>query len=54
MDTTYFPKTVVNIDGHTVNVDELAKRYVLIFITLKVKINSPFCHNFLAKFCFIN
>ncbi|GBC23525.2 uncharacterized protein OCT59_011135 [Rhizophagus irregularis] len=35
MDTTFFPETVVNIDGHTVNVDELAKRFVLIFITLK-------------------
>ncbi|RIA91730.1 hypothetical protein C1645_766904, partial [Glomus cerebriforme] len=35
MDTTIFPNTVVNIDGHTVNVDELAKRYALIYITLK-------------------
>ncbi|CAG8649857.1 5149_t:CDS:2 [Funneliformis caledonium] len=33
--TVYFPKTVVDIDGFTVNVDEAAKRHVLIFITLK-------------------
>ncbi|GBC00113.1 hypothetical protein RclHR1_03750012 [Rhizophagus clarus] len=35
MDTTLFPKTVVDIDGRSVDVDVLAKRYVLIFITLK-------------------
>ncbi|CAI2181640.1 18325_t:CDS:2 [Funneliformis geosporum] len=36
MDTTVnFPKTLVDLDGSNVNVYELSRRYVLIFITLK-------------------
>jgi len=45
--TIFFPNTVVDLNGCTVNVDELARRYILIFITLKVKI-----HQFLSLYLY--